>query len=81
MRDALSVGREMSSASIVLLPRFAGVDQRSGECGGADADTRGGFPAKAAFVFGGFFACLGPLYLAHGFVVDRSIIWCVSHSR
>ena len=76
----------MSSASIVLLPRFAGIDQSGGKRGGAYADTGSGFPARASFVLRGLPARLGPLYLAHGFVVGGLIIgWgilgCVSHVR
>ena len=74
MRDELSDGREMSSASLVLLPRCAGIDQCGGERGGTDADTGGGFPAHAGFVLGGFFARLGTFYFAHGFIVGRCFI-------
>ena len=76
----------MSSFSIVLLSRFAGIDQRSGKRGGADTDTRGGFPTRAGFVLRGLLARFGTLYFAHrliigGFVVGRGVIGCVSHVR
>jgi hypothetical protein len=64
----------MSSASIVLLPRLAGVDQRSGERGGTDTYAGGGFPAKAAFVLSRFLTRLGTFYLSHGFIVGRGVI-------
>ena len=69
----------MSSFSIVLLSRFAGVDQRSGERGRAYANSGCGFPAQAGFVLCGFFARFGAFDFAHGFVVGWGIVWCVSH--
>ena len=77
MRVALSDGREMSSVSIVLLSRFACIDQRSGQCGGTDADTCCGFPAQTAGVLSRFLSRLCTLYFAHGFVVGRGIIGVV----
>jgi hypothetical protein len=74
MRGALSDEGKKSSASIVLLPRLARIDQCGGEGCGPYADASGGFPPQSGFVLSGFPARFCAFYFAHGFIVGRCVI-------